>query len=128
MVKGKQRRKSSSLELIEKTSDTYIEFYERLCGKKLEIFYDFKFSKTRKEFSSPEQELREMACGIFNSCVILCGSEKDIPHCNKIIKSLDKNIVHNLYVCSAHKQTEKLLKLLKRICRRCCYFANDGPS
>lgn len=102
-------------ELIEKTSITYIKFYERLCQRQIEHHYEFNFSKPKRHFDGPEQELREIACEIFNSCVILCGSYKDIPHCNKVILNLDKHIVHNLYVCSVYKKTDKLLALLKRL-------------
>ena len=102
--------------LVKKTSETYVAFYERLCEKKLHMYTFMDVNNTNpNKWSDAEQELREHACAIFNSCIILCGSVKDLEHCNKIASNLDQNIIYNIYVCSAHKQTEKLIALLKRV-------------
>ena len=101
--------------LIEKTSITYVEFYERLCEKKLHHYHFLDVNNTNPRWDSPEQELREIACGIFNSCIIICGSVKDMEHCQSIANNLNQNIIYNIYPCSAHKETEKLIKLLKRV-------------
>lgn len=101
--------------LIDKTSHTYVEFYKRLCEQNLVYLQEFQFNNLDNRWETREQELREIACSMFKSCVIICGSVKDMEHCRKIANGLDQDIMYNIYACSAHKETEKLLYLLKRL-------------
>ena len=48
------------------------------------------------------------------SCIIICGSESDDLFCQEIIKHFDENIIYNVYISSAHKNTRGLLKILRR--------------
>lgn len=42
--------------------------------------------------------------------VVMAGFDSDVEHIEKITKSLDKyEIPHRIRICSAHKQTEKLM-------------------
>lgn len=46
--------------------------------------------------------------------VVIAGSDSDRDHIEKITKSLDKyEIPHRVRICSAHKQTEKLMELIR---------------
>lgn len=96
-------------------STAYLNFYERLTGNRLNIKRTFDLNNIDSDiWDSPEQKMREWATHIFPSCVLISGSVKDNAHCQKIMDNLGNTIVSVYYSCSAHKNTPKLLKLLKR--------------
>lgn len=50
-----------------------------------------------------------------NGCaVIMAGSDSDEPHIKKIVESLNKyEIPYSIRICSAHKQPEKLMAMIR---------------
>lgn len=101
--------------LIESASSSYVQFYERLTEQKPK-FNDMidinKFDETI--WDNPEQQVREMAAHLFPTCVVISGSKSDNEHCKKLVDSIGGHINCLHYVCSAHKNTRKLLRILKR--------------
>lgn len=96
-------------------TNAYLNFYERLTGTMVVVNNTFDLNDVDMDvWDSPEQKMREWATHIFPSCVIISGSVKDNEHCQKIMESMSDIIVSVYYSCSAHKNTSKLLKLLKR--------------
>ena len=101
--------------LIEKASSSYISFYERLTKKKL--CYDGIVDINKLDetiWDNHEQQVREMAAQVFPSCIIISGSPSDNQHCKELIGKISGQINTVHYVCSAHKNTRKLLRILKR--------------
>ena len=96
-------------------SNAYLNFYERLTGNKIEVKRTFDLNDIDSNvWDSPDQKIREWATHFFPSCVLVSGSVKDNEHCQKIIDKLSDDIVSVYFSCSAHKNTEKLIRLLKR--------------
>jgi len=101
--------------LMDKASASYMHFYERLTEQKLYFNGIIDLKKLDEEiWDSHEQRVREMATSFFPTCVIISGSKNDDEHCKKLVDSIGGhfNCIH--YVCSAHKSTRKLLRILKR--------------
>lgn len=65
-------------------------------------------------------------------CIIIMGSEKDELHVSKITKELKNlKIPYKKIVASAHKQTKKLLTLVKKYNKdkaKICYITVAGRS
>jgi len=102
--------------LINDTSLTYSDFYKKLTEHTIEEYTYFDLDTINFNiWLNAEQYLREIASKFFPSCIIISGSESDSEHCDNIIKHFNEYIIYNTYVCSAHKNTRKLLRLLKRI-------------
>lgn len=102
--------------LIDKASRSYISFYERLTKNKLT--YDGMVDVNKLDetiWESPEQQVREIAVEFFPSCVVISGSKSDATHCREIMNKLSGKIMSVYYVCSAHKKTRELLRILKRV-------------
>jgi phosphoribosylaminoimidazole-succinocarboxamide synthase len=96
-------------------SNSYLNFYERLTKHKISVKKMFDLNDIDSEiWDSPEQKIKEWATSLFPSCIVVSGSEKDNDQCQNIMNKLGNTIVGVHYVCSAHKKTQKLLKLLKR--------------
>jgi 5-(carboxyamino)imidazole ribonucleotide mutase len=58
--------------------------------------------------------IAEAAAGRRGCAVILAGSASDRPHVEKIARSLeDFDIPYEVRICSAHKQPERLMSLLR---------------
>lgn len=101
--------------LIDKASSSYMRFYERLTEQKFYFNYMFDINKFDDTiWDNPEQQVREIAAQFFSSCVVISGSEIDNEHCKKLVDSIGGHINCVNYVCSAHKNTRKLLRILKR--------------
>ena len=104
--------------LIDKASSSYISFYERLTEKKLTYNGMLNINNfDESPWDTPEQQVREMAVQFFPSCVIISGSTSDNQHCKDLMDKMGGRINCVHHVCSAHKNTRKLLKILKRLNR-----------
>jgi phosphoribosylaminoimidazole-succinocarboxamide synthase len=114
--------------LMDKASNSYMQFYERLTERKITLNSIFDLDKFDDTWDNPEQRIREMAASFFHSCVIISGSTSDNEHCKKIVESVGPHINSVHYVCSAHKNTKKLLKILKRYnnCKGVVYVTVAG--
>jgi phosphoribosylaminoimidazole-succinocarboxamide synthase len=97
----------------------YIKFYETLTEAKFSSEHITRFNNKLCNEETINLEmidmdyLNQLYSYYFPCCVILSGSDKDEKHVNKIKYELQDKNIHNVdYICSAHKNTEHLLKLI----------------
>ncbi|MBM4167124.1 MAG: hypothetical protein FJ218_09450, partial [Ignavibacteria bacterium] len=89
------------------TSLRYIELYEQLLGK--EFIPSTEFSPRRL---CNNLKANRIIKGYF--VALIAGSPADDEHCKKILSELNKRGIPNEYrICSAHKEPERLAKMLK---------------
>ena len=96
--------------ILNKYLDIYIDFYNTISGESLT-----RYSTSIKDcsFSTIYNRYIEKRNSIKNSIVIISGSEIDVKHVEKIQIHLRKyNMNSDYHVCSAHKNTNKLLEIL----------------
>ena len=92
-------------ELKNQVSRSYISFYERLTGYIMDGWYNYEPGTLANHYF--EHILKKHA-------VIIAGSVKDQPFVDRIHEALkQQGIYTKTHVASAHKQTLKLLNLLK---------------
>ena len=91
-------------ELIERVEDVYMNYYN--------IFVIKNISNNNNNLDDILNNLENI---VENRVIIISGSISDESHCKKIEKNLkDKDIISNTYFCSAHKNTEGVLDILKK--------------
>ena len=93
-------------ELVDRVQGVYMDFYRSLTGNTISRIRDSTFNLENYVTSYLEDILPCLA-------VLIAGSESDRPHINKLEKTLSRfNVFFRTYVASAHKTTEKVMKLL----------------
>jgi len=98
-----------SEEEVVECSYRYIAVYERITGQKFQ-FPNQQIDPVRRLLVSMTSASLIKGC----CAIILCGSDSDLSHVEKIRKSLDSlGIPNKCRICSAHKQPEKLEACLK---------------
>ena len=102
-----QKKPSLPAQVIQETSDRYLELYKILTGKEL----DTNTSPISQRITSNLLSAGIMKGGYVQ---IITGSKSDSTHYERIEKKLqDLNIPHGTQVLSAHKNTQQLIDFLK---------------
>ena len=94
-------------EIVLETAHRYIELYERMTGRQLEI----NQTPTHERIVT---NLRKNDCLKGGYVQIIAGSKTDSEHCNAISKHLE-NIPYGIEFISAHKNTRQLLAFLENM-------------
>jgi len=95
-------------------SNEYQKFYTQLTGE--DILFQYNYNSFLDCNRLTNEMINEYYSYCVPTCVILSGSESDSKHVNKIRKALDKLHITNIsFVCSAHKNTKKLLEIMDEL-------------
>lgn len=92
----------------------YQNFYTQLTGKDIRFKYNYDHFLDCNTLN--DEMINECYSYCVPTCVILSGSASDYKHVNKIRAALDKFHITNIsIVCSAHKNTKKLLEIMDEL-------------
>ena len=92
-------------EIVDLVFKSYSRFYKILCNKPI-----------MKVYNKTLQEVVDLYLNRFHDkiCIILAGSEKDAAHVDKIKAALKNKEIYGVsIVASAHKQTVKVMEILR---------------
>jgi len=96
-------------EQVAETSWRYIHLYEEVTGNK------FDFTSSPDIRGDLIASLAEGGVIKGGSCVIMAGSDSDMPHIKKIQGALDKyGVPSKVRICSAHKQPGKCEEIINK--------------
>lgn len=108
---------------LERVYNCYKELYEALTGDKIKFRCPYTVESLLKAFQVNSNQ---------NVVIIFSGSTSDDSHIKKIEKECDSfNIDHHSFVCSAHKETQRLLDIITELesdSRRKIYVTVAGRS
>ena len=108
---------------LERVYNCYKELYEALTSDKIKFRCPYTQESLLKVFQVNSNQ---------NVVIIFSGSTSDDSHIKKIEKECDSfNIDHHSFVCSAHKETQRLLDIITELesdSRRKIYVTVAGRS
>ena len=115
--KGEGSPPSMPPKLRDKVSKKYVKVFEKITGQKIQLKEEDLESRVIKNIerylgkASAEVKTKSTSQ---QKVVIIMGSIKDDGHCKIITDELKRyKIDYDVHVCSAHKNTQKLLDLLE---------------